>query len=164
MSHPTLHRKALIVGLGKTGVSAARHFVERGWHIAVTDTRVAPPGREQLAALAPKAECSFGRLDHSLLEGSEIVVASPGIALREPLIAEALARGIEVDLRGEVGDSGEGPFWGVRAGVGVDLGSGWTLRADASALQDSTSLGRALGDGRELADRAGFWLGLSKAF
>jgi len=75
-----------------------------------------------------------------------------------------LARGIEVDLRGEVGDSGEGPFWGVRAGVGVDLGSGWTLRADASALQDSTSLGRALGDGRELADRAGFWLGLSKAF
>jgi UDP-N-acetylmuramoylalanine--D-glutamate ligase len=96
MSHPTLHRKALIVGLGKTGVSAARHFVERGWHIAVTDTRAAPPGREQLAALAPKAECSFGRLDHSLLEGSEIVVASPGIALREPLIAEALARGIEV--------------------------------------------------------------------
>jgi UDP-N-acetylmuramoylalanine--D-glutamate ligase len=35
-------------------------------------------------------------LDTALLEGSQIVVASPGIALREPLIAEALARGIEV--------------------------------------------------------------------
>jgi len=96
MSHSTEHRKALIVGLGKTGVSAARHFVERGWRIAVTDTRAAPPGGEQLAALAPKAECRFGGLDRSLLEGAEIVVASPGIALREPLIAEALGRGIEV--------------------------------------------------------------------
>ena len=31
---------ALIVGLGKTGVSVARHLVARGWQIAVTDTRV----------------------------------------------------------------------------------------------------------------------------
>jgi UDP-N-acetylmuramoylalanine--D-glutamate ligase len=62
----------------------------------VTDTRTEPPGREQLASVAPQAECCFGRLDTALLEGSQIVVASPGIALREPLIAEALARGIEV--------------------------------------------------------------------
>jgi UDP-N-acetylmuramoylalanine--D-glutamate ligase len=96
MSQTIEHRKALIVGLGKTGVSAARHLVDRGWQIAVTDTRAEPPGREQLAAVAPSAECSFGRLDSSLLAGSTIVVASPGIALREPLIAEAIARGIEV--------------------------------------------------------------------
>lgn len=96
MNHHVAHRRALIVGLGKTGVSAARHFAARGWRIAVTDTRAEPPGREQLASVAPQAECSFGRLDTALLEGSQIVVASPGIALREPLIAEALARGIEV--------------------------------------------------------------------
>ncbi|MEY3338256.1 MAG: UDP-N-acetylmuramoyl-L-alanyl-D-glutamate synthetase [Pseudomonadota bacterium] len=96
MNHHVAHRRALIVGLGKTGVSAARHFAARGWHIAVTDTRTEPPGREQLASVAPQAECCFGRLDTALLEGSQIVVASPGIALREPLIAEALARGIEV--------------------------------------------------------------------
>ena len=89
-------KKALIVGLGKTGVSAARHLQIRGWQIAVTDTRAEPPGREQLATVAPKAECRFGCLDAALLEGSQIVVASPGIALHEPLIAEALARGIEV--------------------------------------------------------------------
>jgi UDP-N-acetylmuramoylalanine--D-glutamate ligase len=96
MTHALEHRKALIVGLGKTGVSAARHFVERGWQVAVTDTRAEPPGREQLAAVAPEAECRFGRLDAALLKGSQIVVASPGIALDEPLIAEALARGLEV--------------------------------------------------------------------
>ncbi|MGA1383767.1 MAG: UDP-N-acetylmuramoyl-L-alanine--D-glutamate ligase [Steroidobacteraceae bacterium] len=96
MNHHVAHRRALIVGLGKTGVSAARHFAARGWQIAVTDTRTEPPGREQLASVAPQAECRFGRLDAALLEGSQIVVASPGIALREPLIVEALARGIEV--------------------------------------------------------------------
>jgi UDP-N-acetylmuramoylalanine--D-glutamate ligase len=96
MTHVLEHRKALIVGLGKTGVSAARHFAERGWRIAVTDTRAEPPGREQLAAVAPEAECRFGRLDAALLERAQIVVASPGIALDEPLIAEALARGLEV--------------------------------------------------------------------
>jgi UDP-N-acetylmuramoylalanine--D-glutamate ligase len=96
MNHHVAHRRALIVGLGKTGVSAARHFAARGWQIAVTDTRTEPPGREQLASVAPQAECRFGRLDTALLEGSQIVVASPGIALREPLIVEALARGIEV--------------------------------------------------------------------
>lgn len=96
MNHHVAHRRALIVGLGKTGVSAARHFAARGWQIAVTDTRTEPPGREQLVSVAPQAECRFGRLDTALLEGSQIVVASPGIALREPLIVEALARGIEV--------------------------------------------------------------------
>lgn len=96
MSHSTVHRRALIVGLGKTGVSAARHLVDRGWQVAVTDTRAEPPGRNELVTVAPSAQCSFGRLDASLLAGSEMVVASPGIALREPLIAEALARGINV--------------------------------------------------------------------
>lgn len=96
MSQTIEHRKALIVGLGKTGVSAARHLVDRGWQIAVTDTRAEPPGRDQLASVAPKAECSFGHLDSSLLVDTKLVVASPGIALREPLIAEAIARGIEV--------------------------------------------------------------------
>ena len=96
MTHVLEHRKALIVGLGKTGVSAARHFAERGWRIAVTDTRAEPPGREQLAAVAPEAECRFGRLDAALLERAQIVVASPGIALDEPQIAEALVRGLEV--------------------------------------------------------------------
>ena len=96
MSHSTVHRRALIVGLGKTGVSAARHLVDRGWQVAVTDTRAEPPGRNELVTVAPSAQCSFGRLDTSLLADSEMVVASPGIALREPLIAEALARGINV--------------------------------------------------------------------
>lgn len=75
-----------------------------------------------------------------------------------------IAGGVELEVRGELGDAGDGPFWGLRAGIAVDLGAGWSLRADASMLEDSTSLGRALDAGTGPVDRVGFWLGLSKAF
>lgn len=89
-------RKALIVGLGKSGVSAARHLAARGWHLAVTDSRESPPGRDAIAQFAPAAECRFGSFDASLLEGADIVVASPGVSPSEPLLKAATARGIEI--------------------------------------------------------------------
>jgi UDP-N-acetylmuramoylalanine--D-glutamate ligase len=89
-------RKALIVGLGKSGVSAARHLAARGWQLAVTDDRADPPGRDALAEFAPGADCRFGRFDSALLEGAEIVVASPGVTPREPLLESAASRGIEI--------------------------------------------------------------------
>ena len=88
--------KALIVGLGKSGVSAARHLAARGWRLAVTDSRDAPPGREAIAGLAASADCRYGRFDAALLEGADIVVASPGVSPREPLLETAVAQGIEV--------------------------------------------------------------------
>jgi len=88
--------KAVIVGLGKSGVSAARHLAARGWRLAVTDSRDAPPGREAIATIDATAECRFGRFDAALLEGADIVVASPGVSPREPLLESAVAQGIEV--------------------------------------------------------------------
>ena len=96
MSNSATQPRALIVGLGKTGVSAARHLARRGWRIAVTDSREAPPGREAIAAIAAPEDCSFGRFNAALLEGVQLVVASPGVALREPVLAEAMARGLDV--------------------------------------------------------------------
>lgn len=92
----SLPRKAVIVGLGKSGVSAARHLLARGWQIAVTDSRREPPGREILSSLAPQVPCRFGGFDSALLEGADIVVASPGVAPSEPLLREALTRGLDV--------------------------------------------------------------------
>ncbi|MFZ9708683.1 MAG: UDP-N-acetylmuramoyl-L-alanine--D-glutamate ligase [Steroidobacteraceae bacterium] len=89
-------RKAVIVGLGKTGVSAARHLLARGWRVAVTDSRSAPPGREALAAFAPQVECRFGGFDSALLDGADIVVASPGVAPSESVLREASARGLDI--------------------------------------------------------------------
>lgn len=96
MSNVATPPRALIVGLGKTGVSAARHLAGRGWRIAVTDSREAPPGREAIAAIVSADDCSFGRFDAALLDGVQLVVASPGVALREPVLADAAARGLDI--------------------------------------------------------------------
>jgi UDP-N-acetylmuramoylalanine--D-glutamate ligase len=88
--------KALIVGLGRSGLSAARYLLARGWDIVATDSRREPPGRAEIASLAPQAAVSCGAFDPSLLDGASLVVASPGVALAEPIFAEAAARGIEV--------------------------------------------------------------------
>jgi UDP-N-acetylmuramoylalanine--D-glutamate ligase len=87
---------AVIVGLGRTGLSCARYLRARNWRLAVTDTRHKPPEMGGLAALDPMIPVSVGALDTRLLEGADCVVASPGVSLEEPFFVEARRRGIEI--------------------------------------------------------------------
>lgn len=88
--------RALLVGLGKSGLSCARHLAARGWQLAATDSRTAPPGSGAFRALAPAAPLSVGGFDRALLDGADLVVVSPGVSLREPICAAAFARGLDV--------------------------------------------------------------------
>ena len=87
---------SLIVGLGKTGLSCARHLAARGHRLRITDSRATPPGAGELARLGIDAVTSFGRFDLRLLDGAGQVVVSPGVSLREPLLVEATSRGLDV--------------------------------------------------------------------
>ena len=87
---------AVIVGLGRTGLSCARYLHARGWRLAVTDTRQKPPEMTRLAELDPGIPVSVGGLDARLLEGADCVVASPGVSLAEPFFVEARRRGLEI--------------------------------------------------------------------
>jgi UDP-N-acetylmuramoylalanine--D-glutamate ligase len=87
---------AVIVGLGRTGLSAARYLHARGWRIAVTDTRAQPPELEPLRELDPNVPVRLGGLDAQLLDDALCVVASPGVSLTEPFFAEARRRGLEI--------------------------------------------------------------------
>ncbi len=89
-------RLAVIAGLGNTGQSVIRHLRARGWMISATDTRSEPPGIGSLREAFPGLRLSLGGLDMSLLEGAELVVASPGLPQDDPFFAAARARGIEV--------------------------------------------------------------------
>jgi UDP-N-acetylmuramoylalanine--D-glutamate ligase len=89
-------QRALIVGLGRSGLSAARHLLRRGWQLAATDTRAAPPGLAEFRELAPRATVRLAGLDVALLAGVALVVASPGVSLAEPLFVAARALGIDV--------------------------------------------------------------------
>ena len=92
----TSTKRAVLVGLGKTGVSCARHLAGRGWQLTATDSRRAPPGAEELARISPAARLHAGAFDADLLPGAQLVVASPGVALSEPIFARARQLGIEI--------------------------------------------------------------------
>ena len=87
---------AVIVGLGRTGISCARYLASRGWRLAVTDTRAAPPELAQLRALDAGIAVSLGELDTRLLAGADCVVASPGVSLQEPFFGAARKLGLEI--------------------------------------------------------------------
>jgi UDP-N-acetylmuramoylalanine--D-glutamate ligase len=92
----TLARRTVIVGLGRTGLSCARYLSSRGTRVAITDSRATPPELGNLGALARSVELRLGSLDPQLLVDAGQVVVSPGVALSEPFLREAQARGIEI--------------------------------------------------------------------
>jgi UDP-N-acetylmuramoylalanine--D-glutamate ligase len=89
-------KRAVIVGLGRTGLSCARFLHARGVPLAITDSRATPPELRNLGTLAQRVELRLGAFDAGLLDGASQIVVSPGVSLREPLVQEAVARGIEV--------------------------------------------------------------------
>ena len=89
-------RRNLVVGLGKTGLSAARWLHARGEAVAVTDSRAAPPGLAALAKLGGDFPLNLGGFNPAILDSTDRIVLSPGVSRAEPLIRAAEARGIAV--------------------------------------------------------------------
>ncbi len=85
--------RALVIGLGKTGLSCARFLARRGYEVAVMDSRARPPGLEELRHSLPDLPLFLGRFDSGPVEQAELVVVSPGVALTEPVVVEAVRRG-----------------------------------------------------------------------
>jgi UDP-N-acetylmuramoylalanine--D-glutamate ligase len=84
-------RRVLVLGLGDTGLSVARYAERRGARVRVADTRSAPPRLAEFAG-----DVRLGRFDAELLDAVDLVCISPGLALSDPLVGEALVRGIPV--------------------------------------------------------------------
>ena len=87
---------SLVVGLGKSGVSAVRWLVAHGVRVRATDSREVPPGLAAVEALLPPADLFLGRFAEEALEGVDQVVLSPGLPRTLPLLALAAARGLPV--------------------------------------------------------------------
>jgi UDP-N-acetylmuramoylalanine--D-glutamate ligase len=86
----------LVLGLGETGLSMARWTAREGGTVRVADTRAAPPALAALRTALPQARVTTGPFVPALLDGVDLVAASPGVPLTEPVVATALARGLEV--------------------------------------------------------------------
>jgi len=92
----TSARYTLVVGLGASGLAAARYLCAQGEPVLVIDSRLAPPGLEALAREEAKVRIELATLDPKWLAGATRVVLSPGLSVDLPLIAEARSRGIEI--------------------------------------------------------------------
>lgn len=92
-------KKALVLGLGTSGYASALYLAERGWSVRVMDTRREP---SLLARLKEHPEISFtgGALDPAAVEGTSLVMISPGLSPEfsdaAPIVSEAKRLGVEV--------------------------------------------------------------------
>jgi UDP-N-acetylmuramoylalanine--D-glutamate ligase len=93
---PWSNAKTLIVGLGKTGLSCARYLRSQGVPVSVMDSRQSPPGLEDARQEMPDLTLILGGFARDPIQAAERLVVSPGVSLREPLIADAAARGVPV--------------------------------------------------------------------
>lgn len=89
-------RRALVVGLGATGLSAARWLSARGVAVAVTDSRERPPKVDALREHVPDAALFLGGFSVAALDRSELVVLSPGVPQADPFVQQAVATGVPV--------------------------------------------------------------------
>jgi UDP-N-acetylmuramoylalanine--D-glutamate ligase len=89
-------RSAVIVGMGRTGLSVARHLQRCGYRLAVTDSRAAPPELAGVQALGAGIVMRTGGFDARLLEQADMVVTSPGVPLDDPFFVQARARGLDI--------------------------------------------------------------------
>ena len=83
----------VVAGLGISGVSAVNFLHEKGYRVAVTDSRAVPPGHDQIPA---DVQTSFGQFDQDLLLSAEEIIISPGLDPKLPEIQAAIAKGIPV--------------------------------------------------------------------
>jgi UDP-N-acetylmuramoylalanine--D-glutamate ligase len=86
-------KRALVVGLGLTGLSCARYLVRLGYEVTAVDTRAQPPKLDALRQELPQVSVQTGTLAPALFEVPGLLVVSPGLSVNEPLIAHAVAGG-----------------------------------------------------------------------
>ncbi|PIQ44263.1 MAG: UDP-N-acetylmuramoyl-L-alanine--D-glutamate ligase [Gammaproteobacteria bacterium CG11_big_fil_rev_8_21_14_0_20_46_22] len=82
-----------IVGLGVSGLAAAKYCLRQGYSFSITDSRDQPPGLETVQALSPNTPFFLGGFSlDAMLDANEVIV-SPGVSLKEPALLEAKKQG-----------------------------------------------------------------------
>jgi UDP-N-acetylmuramoylalanine--D-glutamate ligase len=89
-------RNAVVLGLGMTGLSMARHLARHGASVRVADTRSAPPHGQDLREALPNVELVTGEFSGATFEGADLIAISPGVAQNHPAIRAAVDDGAEL--------------------------------------------------------------------
>ncbi|MGC9456549.1 MAG: UDP-N-acetylmuramoyl-L-alanine--D-glutamate ligase [Halothiobacillaceae bacterium] len=86
----------VIVGMGESGLSAARHLAARGVSFSLADSREDPPMRAAFRSAYPEAPTALGPFAQDQFISARRLVLSPGIDPRQPAIVQARQAGTEI--------------------------------------------------------------------
>jgi UDP-N-acetylmuramoylalanine--D-glutamate ligase len=89
-------RRALVVGLARTGLETANFLARRGALVTVTDRKGADALAEALARLDPRVARELGGHRLETFVAQDLVVPSPGMSMDDPLLGAALRAGVRV--------------------------------------------------------------------
>jgi len=87
--------RALVVGAARSGIAAAELLARRGAHVVLTDTRP-EPGDDASRLAASGIALEFGEHRPDTFAAADLIVVSPGVPSRQPILDAARARGVEV--------------------------------------------------------------------
>jgi UDP-N-acetylmuramoylalanine--D-glutamate ligase len=85
--------KVLVIGLGVTGLSVAKYLSRLGFNFAAVDSRGNPPSLKEFTEQMPDVPVFTGKFNEEAFQVATHLVISPGVALTEPAIAQAVANG-----------------------------------------------------------------------
>lgn len=88
-------KRALVVGLGLTGMTCVRHLVARGYDVTVVDTRDQPPKLDELRREFPRVLAHTGGLPAAVFSDPGLLVVSPGVSVKEPAVVRAVGAGAQ---------------------------------------------------------------------
>ena len=89
-------KNVLVLGLGETGLSMLHWLSAQGARLRAADSRSKPPGAADAERYVDAGQIFCGAFSDALLEGIELIAISPGVPLRNAVVATAVARGIPV--------------------------------------------------------------------
>ncbi|MEA4938684.1 MAG: UDP-N-acetylmuramoyl-L-alanine--D-glutamate ligase, partial [Christensenella sp.] len=96
------NKKALIVGMAKSGIGTAKLLRRVGWDVVINDKKSEIEGLSE-ALEGVSVEWRLGEDPASLFDGVSLIVISPIIPMTVPFVVAAKQRGIEVISEIELG-------------------------------------------------------------
>lgn len=87
---------SLVVGLGKTGQSIARHLSKRNINFAIFDTRKKIACMDVLSQEFNKTPIFLQDLPESIFKQLNKIIVSPGVSLQDPVLQKALKQKIPI--------------------------------------------------------------------
>ena len=101
-------KRALVIGLGESGLAMAKWLALQGAVVRVADSRSSPPNVALLHSAVPGAELVAGEFSEPTFAGIDLIAISPGVPVQTQPVQSAMARGVPVVSEVELF------AWGVR--------------------------------------------------